>query len=74
MHILRWTKELRLLNRIIRWTARGITWEPDPRHVELVLQGFGLDDGKSSPVVTPGDREAARRVRETPKGDEYLCQ
>lgn len=66
-------KEARLLNRIIRWTVQGITWEPDPRHVEIVLQGLQLDDGKSSHVVTPGDREAARRVRDTPKGGEYLC-
>ena len=34
------TQELRHLNRLISWTRQGVTWELDPRHVDLVTQGF----------------------------------
>ena len=27
--------EARVLNRVIRWDEAGITWEPDPSHVEM---------------------------------------
>ena len=29
-------QEMRHLNRIITWDKQGITWEPDPRHVDLL--------------------------------------
>ena len=51
-------KEARVLNRVIQWQEWGISWEADPRQVELVLQDMGLDQGQSSSVVTP------RRARE----------
>ena len=27
----------RVLNRVIRWEETGITWEPDPRHAEIMI-------------------------------------
>ena len=30
-------REARVLNRVIRWEETGIAWEPDPRHVEIMI-------------------------------------
>ena len=46
-------KELRILNRILRWTARGISYEADPRHTALLAK----EVGSSGPAVrTPGSK------------------
>ena len=31
-------REVRVLNRILRWTDDGIEYEADPRHVEIMLK------------------------------------
>ena len=33
-------KEVKVLNRILRWTPEGITYEADPRHVEMLIKDF----------------------------------
>ena len=33
------SKEMRVLNRILRWDVDGIRYEADPRHHELILKG-----------------------------------
>ena len=38
--------EARVLNRVIRWEETGITWEPDPRHVEIMIEQMGLKEAK----------------------------
>ena len=48
-------KSVRILNRIVSWNDRGIQYEPDQRHVEIVIKALGLDKGKS--VATPGAKE-----------------
>ena len=53
------SKSATLLNRIIEWKQEGISWEPDPRHTELVIKHLGLEGGKVA--VTPGVREHDRR-------------
>ena len=45
-------KEMRLLNRIIRVVPEGLTYEADPRHVELLVRSLGLEDCRK--VSTPG--------------------
>ena len=46
---------MRVLNRIISITKDGLTYEPDPRHVELLARDLNLDlNGKSSGV--PGHK------------------
>ena len=32
-------RELRILNRVIRWTPEGVTYEADPRHADILLKG-----------------------------------
>ena len=51
-------KEVRVLNRILRWTSEGIEYEADPRHAEIILQQLNIEACK--PVVTPGTREEGR--------------
>ena len=45
-------KEIRLLNRIISWTTKGLEWEADQRHAEILIRELGLADAQN--VVTPG--------------------
>ena len=48
-------QEIRVLNRVITWTPKGITYEADPRHAELIVRDLGLEACR--PVTTPGARE-----------------
>ena len=45
-------KEMRVLNRIVRISEHGLTYEADPRHAEMLIKSFHLEESK--PVVTPG--------------------
>ena len=45
-------KEMRVLNRIVRIADNGILYEADPRHAEMLIRAFNLEDAKG--VVTPG--------------------
>ena len=57
--------EARALNRAIRWEETGITWEPDPRHVEMIIVHLGLNGAKT--LETPGvkeEKESDRELRE----------
>ena len=48
-------QQLKIFNRIVTWhNHRGITYEADPRHAELVIEQLGLQ--KASTVSTPGTR------------------
>ena len=44
-------QEIRVLNRVLRWTAWGIAYEADPRHAELLIQASGPS---ASLRTTPG--------------------
>ena len=46
------SEEMRVLNRIVRITKVGLLYEADPRHAEMLITVFHLEDAKS--VVTPG--------------------
>ena len=48
-------KEVRVLNRVIRWTDGGLEFEADQRHAEMVVRDLGLENAKA--VATPGTRE-----------------
>ena len=49
-------KELKILNRIIAWSpTKGIIYEADPRHVEIVVEQLKLEQAK--PASTPGTKE-----------------
>ena len=54
-------KEIRVLNRVLRWTAQGIAYEADPRHAEILMTGLL---GASRPVTTPGTAAAKGGLEE----------
>jgi hypothetical protein len=59
-------QELRVLGRLISWTAEGITWEADPRHAEIVCKGYGLGASVSAGGADTGTVPTARRKITTP--------
>ena len=73
-----------MLSRIVRWHKdEGVTYEPDPRHVDIIirdmggrLDGFSVHSGFSDrPMkwrvtkrqISLRDRPMARRQRKVPK-------
>ena len=52
-------KEATVLNRVIRRTDRGVEYEADPRHGDLLILSLGLEQGASvkTPGVKPSDAE-----------------
>ena len=52
-------EELRILNKVVRYTPAGVELEADPRHAELVVRELGLLDAKAS--RTPGVKDVKRR-------------
>ena len=55
--------EIRFLNRVIAWTSKGIPWEADPRHAELIIRQLGLEDGKTKPACTPGTKDESKQSK-----------
>jgi hypothetical protein len=49
--------EIRILNRIVRWTDEGLEYEADQRHAEIIVKEMGLET--STGVNTPGTRSTA---------------
>ena len=49
------SKEIRVLNRVLRWTESGVEYEPDQRHAEIIMKSMGVQDAK--PLSTPGANE-----------------
>ena len=49
-------KKVRILNRILRWVADGLTYEGDDKHARTVIRGMNLQlDSKG--LETPMDKE-----------------
>ena len=59
--------EIKILNRIVRIDERGLRYEADPRHCDLLIPSLGLQKGASvkTPGVKPSDPD-----QEAPKGEE----
>ena len=53
------TKQVKISNRIVTWdNTKGILYEADPRHIEIILKQLLLNEPK--PVSSPGTREEGR--------------
>ena len=63
-------QELRILNKVVRYTGSGLELEADPRHAEIVVKELDLSDAKSSKV--PGAKEPRRREIVKDGGREVL--
>ena len=55
-------RECTILNRVLRWTSKGITWEPDARHAEQLIKDLGMEDMKG--VCTPGVKESKDKKKD----------
>ena len=51
--------EARVFHRVIRWEKTGITWEPDPRHVEFIIEQKGFKGAKQLKSQAPRRRRRA---------------
>jgi hypothetical protein len=61
-------KELRVLNRIIRWTPAGLRYEADPRHAEILVRGVaGTERALSAPGTHSKDFESPSAEAELPE-------
>ena len=64
-----YVQQVKILNRILRITPTGLSYEADPRHAELLAKLMGLDDCKK--VATPGVKKAfTDDVMDLPISDE----
>ncbi len=60
-------RELRVLNRIIRWTPQGLKYEADPRHGEILVRGVaGAERALSAPGTPSKDFESPKAEAELP--------
>ena len=50
------SESIKTLNRRVRWVRRGIVYQHDPRHVDVLVKDFGLEHGNS--VQTPATHDA----------------
>ena len=81
-------QEVKILNKIVRWTPNGLELEADPRHAELVVRELGLEQASVSkvPGVKPSrdgevtaamseelGRDEARRYRAVAARLNYLA-
>ena len=48
------------MNRIIRWTSKGIEYEADPRLAERLIQQVGLEGANGA--ATPGGKMGANEI------------
>ena len=53
------SESIRTLNRRLRWRRRGIVYQHDPRHVDVLVKDLGHEHGNS--VQTPATHDATRR-------------
>jgi hypothetical protein len=50
-------QEMRVLSRVVQWSAHGITYEADQRHAELIIQQFG--QVAANGVIAAGEKDRA---------------
>ena len=58
-------RQVKILNRIITWERDEITYEPDPRHAEMMVKDLGLEEAKS--VKTPGVKPTKKEIDDNEK-------
>lgn len=78
------SKEVTILNRVLRWDGHGLDLEADPRHRSAILEELGLDESSKGVTIPceetgPGggddellDRAEARRFRGLAARANYL--
>ena len=56
--------EIQILNRTLRWTKEGITYDVDQRHAEIVSKEMNVKQANavSTPTVPESSEEASLRL------------
>ena len=67
------SRELRILNKVVRITEEGIELEADPRHVELTIRDLGLQAAKTSAVPGAKDLKPRGSSKKEADEDEEIC-
>ena len=55
-------REVRILNRVLKWTEDGIVYEPDQRHSEIAVREVGLEGAKAAPTAGKRKEQMAASV------------
>ena len=50
------SKEVSILGRLVRWTIDGIEYKADPKHRNMIMEYFGLNE-QSKPLPCNGEKE-----------------
>ena len=58
-------REVRVFNRVVRWTSAGILYELDQRHSEIVVREMGLEAAKPAPTAGAREEQKAASVLTT---------
>ena len=68
-------REIKILNKIVRYTDSGIEMEADPRHAEIVIKELGLEEAKVSrvPGAKPTKRKEAAAEDREPCGEIHVA-
>ena len=73
-------QSIKILNRIITWGKDGISWEPDPRHAELIVESLGTQKNAATAGIddieeddTPLSAEATSSYRSLAARANYLA-
>jgi hypothetical protein len=61
-------KSVRVLNRVVEWTEKGISYEPDQRHAELIIKGLA-EEMSGHGLSTPGRRVKAEEAKDDDEED-----
>jgi hypothetical protein len=66
-------RELRVLNRVIRWTQAGLKYEADPRHAEIIVHGVvGAERALGAPGTHSKDFDGEYDEGELPEATARL--
>ena len=57
-------KSIKTLNRRLHWGKRGIVYQHDPRHVDVLVKDLGLEHGNS--VQTPATPDVTEEEESEP--------
>ena len=68
-------KSIKTLNRRLRWGKRGIVYQHDPTHVDVLVKDLGLEHGNS--VQTPATPDVTEEEESEPSSHDqhhrYRC-
>ena len=58
-------KEIKVLNRTIRWTSSGVEYEPDQRHADLIITEMGMTKAKTVVSPTAPEDKDEKNIRDS---------